>query len=234
MFYDLNVHESFLDFEEITKQGIDGCCISYAINESLKSAKPPTLPKSEACKIYSRIDVNYNTSIGQDTLSHLKAFDVVCINNVDNSNISSVIKLNPDLIRLKCDTLKHIKRSFINTLKEKQLFLELTLRDTLYGSNERIVWMNSLRRLIKLGCSRNLVISSGARYFTEIKRPHDICKLLNLFGLSDDNCRRILDNSKHILRKAALKRYSSNNAISSNIQEGDLKNDFIIGYNKNA
>lgn len=232
MFYDLNIHENFTEFKEVSNSGFQGCCISFLRNENPKSITLPTLPKSDFCRIYSRIDLNYNTSIDQGVMSRLRMFDVVCISNVDSSNISSIIKLGPDLIRLKPEGLKHIKKSFINTLKEKQIYLELILREALYGSKDRIIWMNTLRRLLKLGCAKNLIISSGAKVFTEVKRPDDIYKILNLFGFSNDSCKKILHNSEDVLRRAALKRFSSNGAIANTVEEGDLKRDFIINYHK--
>ena len=95
-----------------------------------------------------------------------------------------------------------------------------------------ILWLNSLRRIIKLGGSKILIISSGAQVATELRDERDIYKILNLVGLSECSCKKILENSKTLLRNAALKRYGSNNAISNPVNVDKLKSDFIVNYNK--
>jgi RNase P/RNase MRP subunit p30 len=224
MFYDLHLKETFKDFDELDKAGIRGGCLVHSnIADSFVS------PHN---RIYSRLNIDYTSSLDQATMNKYMKYNIVCISKVDNNNISSVIKLNPDIITLNLDFFKHLKKSFINKLKEKGIFIEMIIRDTLYSSKDRIIWMNCLRKLLKLGCSKNLIISSGAGIFTEIKRSEDISKLLNLFNVSDDNAVKILNNSELILRKAALKRYAYREAISNDVVVDNFKNDFIINYLK--
>jgi hypothetical protein len=45
----------------------------------------------------------------------------------------------------------------------------LLIRDTLYGSKERVVWMDSLRRLLKLGCPKILLFLAGLIYLQRLK-----------------------------------------------------------------
>lgn len=269
MFYDLNIQESFDDFNEIWSNEIKGACIvftdsnqdthlfserikglvmglrdkedssNHAFNENnfIESKSNSNDPvensankSKENLKLYTRINIPYNNKLDQATMTKLRRFNLVCINKIDNSNINSVLKLEPDLITLNLDFFKHIKKSFINQLKEKEMFVELSIRDALYGSKERVRCMSCIRKLIKLGCYKNLVISSGAGIFTEVKRPADILKILSLFGLSDDRSCIILNNSERVLRKAALKRHSFRGAISNSVEADNFKNDFIINY----
>ncbi|ELA41483.1 uncharacterized protein VICG_01467 [Vittaforma corneae ATCC 50505] len=231
MYYDLNIDCQFKDFSELDCVDAKGYCMSMSPKENYRSISPFPVPALEK-PIYTRINIEYQNRLDQSIMNSLRKFDIVCIQNVDSANISSVIKLDPDVIGLKIDEVRHIKKSFINTLKEKKLYIEICIRDALYGSREKILWMNSLRRLLKLGCARILVVSTGAQIFTELKTSNDICKILNVFGLSDDNVKKILRNSEDVLRSAALKRYSSRNAIVTNENEGKLKEDFIINYKK--
>lgn len=233
MHYDLNIKESFRDFESLESEETKGFCMVFQSCGNFRAISQPTLPTLRK-PLYSRIDIDYQSFLDQSAMAHLQRFNIVCLRNVDNSNISSVIKLDPDLVSIRAEDLKHIKKSFINVLKQKGIYVEMVLRDALYSSKERVAWMSSLRKLLKLGCAKNLVISSGASIFTELKRTHDICKLLNLFGLSDDNARKVLLNSEAALRRAAMKRYSFKGSIATSAEEGSFKNDFIINYHKSV
>lgn len=229
MLYDLNLSQAFTDFAELENIDYNGFCISQDAKDNLKTILPnadQTLIKP----IYTRINLEYTTKIDASSMNYLMKYNLICIKSVDNSNISSVIKLNPDLICLRPEEVKHIKRSFINTLKQKGIFVELMIKDALYCGKQRISWMNSIRRLLKFGCANLLVISSGATVATELKSSTDICKLLNIFGLSDDKVRKILENSEIVLRNAALKRFASHGAVASNVEEGRFKRDFIIEF----
>lgn len=134
---------------------------------------------------------------------------------------------------VRLEEVRHLKKTFINTLKEKDICIEVTLRDALYNSKDRIQWLNAVRRLLKLGCKRNLVVSSGAIISTELKSADDISKILGVFDLGGDTIKKILQNSEAVLRRAALKRFTSRGTIAVNEGEGRLKKDFIIDYLKN-
>jgi len=231
MYYDLNISAQFSDFSEFDEMDAKGYCITTPALEGHRNISVPQTP-SAAKPLYTRVDIEYQGRLDQAAISSLRAFDVVSIRNVDSGNISSVLKLDPDLISLKMDEIRHIKKSFVNALKEKGLYIEMCLRDALYSPKERIQWMNSIRRLLKLGGGKILVISSGAQFFTELKSSNDICKILNVFGVSDDRVRNILRNSSEVLRKAALRRYTSNGAVASNENEGRLKEDFVVRYSE--
>ena len=230
MSYDLNLNYSFTDFKELENIDHKGFCICSEAKENLKTIIPPVYDSLNSKSLYTRVNVEYHNRLDSSTIKYLSKFDLVCIKGVDNTNISSVIKLNPDLIILKAEEIKHIKRTFINTLKQKEIYVELIIKDALYSGKERIIWMNNIRRLLKFGCLKQLIISSGASVFTELKSSIDICKLMSVFGLSDDKTKRILKNSEIVLRNAALKRYSSGGICASSVEEGELKKNFIIEF----
>lgn len=229
MYYDLNIDCNFKDIPELEEMDANGYCMTKYAFENYKNVTVPAVPQTSK-PIYTRVEIDYQNRLDQVAMSSLRLFDVVSIRNVDSSNISSVMKLDPDIISLKSEAIKHIKKSLINSLKQKGFYIEICLRDALYGQKERIQWMSSLRKLLKIGASKILVISSGAQVFTELKSINDISKILNVFGLSNDRVKKILSNSADVLRRAALKRYSSNGAIATNENEGRLKEDFVINY----
>lgn len=233
MYYDLNIDSQFKDIPELNGIDAEGYCMSISPGDNYRSTQLFPVPPLDK-PIYTRINIEYQNRLDQSVICSLRRFDLVCIQNVDSTNISSVIKLDPDIISLKIEEIRHIKKSFINMLKEKGLHIEICIRDALYGPKEKILWMNSLRRLLKLGCAKILVVSTGAQLFTELRGSNDVCKILNVFGLSSDKARKILSNSEDVLRNAALKRYSCRNAIVTNEYEGRLKEDFIINYRKHS
>lgn len=236
MSFDLNLSHSFTDFSELESIGHKGYCIVQETKNSMKEytkdslkAIVPIVPPSEKdISFYSRINVEYSPKLDASCMSSLMRFDIVCITGVDNFNISSVMKLSPDLVVLKAEEIKYLKRSFINTLKQKEIHVELVIRDTLYTGKERINWMNSLRRLLRFGCASLVVISSGAAVATELKSSADMGKLLGIFNLGSDKIKKILQNSEITLQSAALKRFASHDSCASNVEEGRLKHDFIV------
>lgn len=228
MSYDLNLSQSFSDFQELENLDHMGFCICVEAKDNLKTIVPSSFNLSTSKPLYSRVNIEYNSRLDSSTMNALSKFDLVCITGVDSSNISSVIKLCPDLIVLRSEEIKHLKKTFINTLKQKEIYVELLIKDALYNGKDRIAWMNNIRRLLKFGCSRTLIISTGATVFTELKSSVDICKLMGVFGLSDDKTKKILKNSENVLKNAALKRYSANGSVASNTEEGILKRDFIV------
>ncbi|KAM0680952.1 hypothetical protein GINT2_000734 [Glugoides intestinalis] len=227
MYYDLNIDTKFSDIDELNNIDAKGFCMAITAVGNLREISQLSIPKTIK-PIYTRINVSYQTSLDSAIMHRLRKFDIICIEEVTNSNIASVIKLSPEIITIKKDEIKYIKRSFINTLKEKGIYIEVTIKDALYTQKEKIIWMNILRRLIRLGCYKNLIISSGSTVFTELKSSNDICKILNVFGLSDNSVKKILLNSEKVLEKAAFTRYASNETIATNENEGRLKQDFLI------
>lgn len=237
MYFDLNISESFSQISDLENTDTKGFCMVFSQNEHFESIKIPDTVKP----IYSRINVEYQNRMDQSKMNNLRKFDLVCITNIDNNNISSIIKLDPDLVTVRLEEVRHLKKTFINTLKEKDICIEVCVRNALYNSKDRIQWLNAVRRLLKLGCKRNLVISSGATINTELKSTADICKILGIFDLSTDTVKMILRNSEAVLRRAALRRFTYKGAIAVlseinstavNERENRFKRDFIIDYLK--
>lgn len=236
MYFDLNIDESFSQFADLESADTAGFCMLFSQKEGLGSINTPNTRKP----IYSRINIEYQNRLDQSKMNNLRRYDIVCITNIDNNNISSIIKLEPDLVTVKLEDIRHLKKTFINTLKQKDICIEICIKNALYNSKDRIQWLNGVRRLLKLGCKRNLVISSGATISTELKSADDICKILGVFDLSGDTIKKILQNSEGVLRRAALRRFTSKGVIavneneckSKNDGESSLKKDFIIDYHK--
>ncbi|KAI5169475.1 hypothetical protein PAEPH01_0747 [Pancytospora epiphaga] len=225
MFYDLNLSEHFEDYDELINTGCSGFCISGKTEDSLASALT-TIP------IYSRINIEYSNKLDSNTISRLREkYSIVCIVGASMVCMSTIIKLQPDIVQVPIEELSRIKKSFPGMLSTGKMYVELCIRDGLYG--KRVLWINGIRRLLRLGCRPFLIVSSGATTFTELKGSIEILSILELLDVKRQIAEKILENSERLLRHAALKRYSFDNSISHSAKSGRLKDDFIINYKGN-
>ncbi|KAI5149620.1 ribonuclease P/MRP protein subunit RPP1 [Enteropsectra breve] len=221
MYYDLYLKQSYDSFDDMAGVKIKG----FAIVDYEKQCASGS--------IYSRINVSYSNKLDQAMMAKLRLkYDIICVLADSIQSLQSIGKLGADIVQIELEALKHAKKTLPGFIQDKDIFLELVVSDALYG--QRILWMNILRKLLKLGCKRNIILSSGAEHYTELRGENDLAKMLAVFGISEDNAYRILDNSRKVLRNAALRRYSSNGVIANSVPEGALKRDFIINYQEKA
>jgi len=223
MFYDLCLKNSFKSWEDLGDADCDGFVIenpdAHTANSSDGVASKP---------VYLRKTLKFANGQEGAFKEATRHHDIVCAELEDLGCIKSASKLEIDLIRVPLDTIKHARKTLPGILKEKNIYLELCVRDALYEN--KALWMNSLRRLLRLGCKNCIVLSSGAEKFTELRGARDMAKILGLYGISEDKAGRMLDNTRQLLRRAALRKYSVDSAVVSLEDEGRFKQDFIIDY----
>lgn len=227
MYFDININEDFDSIEQLDAVDCSGFCLTFK-KYTQENISIPSIKKS----IYSRLDVEYSTKLDPSIITKYRKYNIICIETDSPSSIPSIIKLQPDLIRIKMDVIRHIKKSVIRNLVENGMFIEMRIADCLYNSKDRVMWLNACRRILKFGGFKSLVISTGAKIITETRSDRDIYKMMNILGLSDDRIKNILNNSEILLRAAAMKRYSINGAISNSLDQGKFKNDFVINNHK--
>ncbi|KAI4291571.1 ribonuclease P/MRP protein subunit RPP1 [Pancytospora philotis] len=222
MFYDIGLDAAFQDFGELGKAGCDGFCIAQTLDSQPKL--PPT-----PVPVYSRIDVEYDGRLDSAKMSSLRRqFNLVCIIVDSLASLPTISKLNPDLVHIPVDMLRYIRKTLPGTLQENGTYVEVCVRDGMYEN--RVAWMNGLRKLLRLGCKKYLVVSSGARGFTELKSKNDVLRILDLYSISGSGALSILRNTERLLRCAALRRYSASHEVAVSTDQGPFKNDFIINY----
>lgn len=233
MFFDLNLHEDFADFEELEKIECSGFCIAFSIDDIGKALGGAKLDGrgGAGSRLYTRLDMAYNTKLDSYAMGRLRQlYDVICITTDSLAAMPTIAKLEPDLVRVRLEEIRHAKKTLAGTLGESGMHIELCVRDALRG--QRVLWMNACRRLIRLGCRRSLVISSGAESFVGLKGRRDLARILGLFGLGEGRSGDVLDNSGRLLRLAALRRYSCREVIANSVERGSLKQDFIVNFGR--
>lgn len=219
MFYDLNLHEDFADFGELASVDCRGYCMAAA---SSPVDSPP---------VYTRVNVQYDSKLDSAAMArHRAAYDIVCITTDSMACMPTIVKLRPDVVQIAIEAVRHLRKTFAGMLAESGAYVELCIRDGLYA--RRALWMNACRRLLRLGCRRRLVISSGASVFTELRGRDDVLRILALFGLGGASALAVLSNGRAVLRQAALRRYAVGDAVATAAGGGRLKHDFIIAYQK--
>lgn len=230
-FYDLNVAAVFRDFSELEDVQCTGYCLCYRIDDigtALAGTKEEAFPGVRK-PVYTRLDIEYSGKMDHLTMNHLRSlYNLVCVTTSSVSNIQTILKLEPDMIRIDNEQIKHIRKSLSGSIREKGVFVELVIRDALY--DRKTVWMNACRRLLRVGCRRQLILSSGATMHTELKGEDDVCKILAIFGVAPNIAKQVAANTERLLRTAALRRYSAEGAITNSVDRGVFKRDFIIDY----
>lgn len=222
MFYDVGLNEDFKDFAELSQIECAGFCIAQT------SSTPIELPSLQV-PVYSRIDIEFEGRLDSAKMAGLrKQFNVICIVVNSLASLPCISKLGPDIIQIPVELLRHVKKTLPGLLNENGIYVEVSIRDGLYG--QRVPWMNGIRRLLRLGARKMLVISSGAKLGTELKGKNDVLRILDLYGVSGDQALAILDNTERMLRCAALKRYTCNHTIAVSTDQGPFKRDFILNY----
>ena len=233
MFYDLSVSAGFKDIEKLRDPHTQGYCVCYtAATVEAALAESPVLPKVEGVSLYTRVDISYSTGLDSFSMKSLrKKYDVVCIAMDSLTPLPTITKLEPDLIRLPLSELRHTRKSLGGTLQTANIFIELQIREALYRS--RVPWLNMLRRLLRFGCRRRIILSSGAQGPTELRNGLDIERILAVLNIRPNISQQMLENTRNLLENAAIKRYTVDGAVATNENEGALKEDFIIKQIRN-
>lgn len=227
--FDLNLNEKFTDFDEIDSIGCEGFCVTISATDIAGLRDPKPLPPCGK-PLYTRINIAYSNRLDSATVARLRTYNIVCIVADSLTSLHTIAKLAPDMIQVPLDAIRHAKKTLAGTLREHKLFIELSIRDAL--GERRVAWMNACRKLLRLGCKRSLVISSGATVFTELRGGTEVARVLRLFGLRERTAQGVVGNAERLLRLAALRRYSTNGAIANSVERGAFKRDFIIEYHR--
>lgn len=233
MYYELNIKEDFnvKDAKYIDQSSYAGICVAKKMTISeLQKVKKISIDLPVAKQIYSRIDVHIDTS-SPSNLSfkqHGKADMLVAV--LDSfMNIEKVIQARPDMVSFNfADPSLKFKFSQIKSIIRQKIFFEVPISSALYDSKARIVWIGNVRKLLKFTNGKNVVVTSAAKEGTEIKKPRDIKRMLGIFGLSEKKAAGVMRNSERLLLQCAMRRYTYKNCLACDMEEGNLKRDFIL------
>lgn len=234
MYYDVNVSSNYLkqDVDCLRESEYQGICMNTVIkarNFRDYIAHQPNLDIEKS--IYSRLEIEFEEGdqINYEQSKAMKS-DLLVIKLSSVTRLDKLIKLRPDMITFNYTAQPlPFKPGLVRTAIKENIFFEVQLREGLYRGSGSVMWMRNVRRLLSITNGRNIVISSGATCFTEVKRPKDIIKMLEVFGIRRKRAEVILGNSGRLLRSCAVKRYCHKGMIVHSGDEGALKRDFILG-----
>ncbi|KAG0437144.1 putative ribonuclease P protein subunit 3 [Dictyocoela muelleri] len=211
--YDLNISRDFKDFNHLEEY--DGIAITHKIETSSNIEKTIFPIKTRQYHRFEYIldhtNINFN-------YKNIKC-DIFSITPIDDKSLEIAINWSPDIITIT----KPFKLSLIREIVNQNIFIEVKIRDGLYN---KVQWLRTFTNILRV-TKKNILISSGAVRFTELKKSFDIIKMLNIFKISDDQGKIIVyDNPRRCLLQCAIKRFSYNGVVSD-IYEGELKDDFL-------
>ncbi|KAF9763308.1 Ribonuclease P protein subunit p30 [Nosema granulosis] len=226
MCFDTNISCDF-DLEKLERSGFEGFCITKSVElADLKKNLDWKIPKANK-KIYRKLELvlpNTNTL----PLKTIEKYDVYCIKVKDCEGLEKVIELDPDMIAFDFTVLQKFKVRHLRLAIKRNIYFEIKLVDSLYNKATRLVWMYNVAEFLRIVKYKNVVFSSGAKIWTEIREPEDFLDLIMFFGFTKKKAEKILNNSRSLLESCAMKRFCFKDCIISNINESSLKKDFII------
>ncbi|KAL0265763.1 UNVERIFIED_CONTAM: hypothetical protein PYX00_011478 [Menopon gallinae] len=205
MYFDIGVSQFFSSLEDteytgfcITKQ-MQSSSMSVPVFETIHSRK----------RLYRKVEVDMlPEDVSRMQLGKLSGYDVLSVRVTDENTFRHVCeKWCTDIIALDLARQSFImKDGLVRKAIERDVFFEVELRDALYESRERVCWLKNVLDLIRITRGRNVVVSSGARCSTEVKRPRDIYRFLRFAGLSHRRAEMVVkDNPRRLLRLCALR-----------------------------
>lgn len=237
MYYDVNISLDYLrqDVGELEESEYQGFCVNRVVRAGDLGRLvhgPLELLKGKSC--YSRVEVEFGAG-EQAVYDQKKAAgsDLFVVKLSGAAGLDRLIKLQPDMITFdyRSQTLP-LKAGQVRTAIKENIFFEIPLREGLCGGAEGVMWMRNVRRLLFITNGRNVVVSSGARCSMEVRRPRDIARMLEVFGLKRRRAEEVVGNAERLLRRCALKRYCHRGMIVHGGDEGALKRDFLLSVGR--
>lgn len=233
MYYDVNISSRYVeqDVGELEESEYRGFCVNTVVRGGefkryVQSGPSLCVRKS----VYSRVEVEFGEG---DQVSYeskrAMSSDLFVVKLNDVRMLDKVIKLGADMVTFDYTSQPiAFKAGLIRTAIKERMFLEIPLRGGLYGGAGAVMWMRNVRRLLGITNGRNVVISSGATCSTEVRRPGEIGRMLEVFGIKRKRTEVVLRNPERLLRSCAIRRYSHKNTVVHSGDEGALKRDFIL------
>ncbi|AFN83536.1 RNase P subunit p30-like protein [Encephalitozoon romaleae SJ-2008] len=233
MYYDVNISLDYLkqDMKELEENEYEGFCVNRIIKpRDLEKIRYEPVEFLGAKPCYSRVEVVFEEKeeVGYDAKKSMK-YDLFVVRLNGVAGMDRLIRCQPDMITFNYGSqILPFKCGLVRTAIKENIFFEVPLRESLYGGTSSIMWMRNVRKLLFITNGKNVVFSSGARCSTEIKRPRDITKMLEMFGLKKKRASEVMLNSLRLLRRCAMKRYYYRGSITHSVDEGSLKRDFVL------
>ncbi|XP_046963112.1 ribonuclease P protein subunit p30 [Vanessa cardui] len=109
--------------------------------------------------------------------------------------------LDADLITFEPQTRLPFKvsRKLYRLAVERGVFFELTYSPAIRDSTSRKNIIATAHNYHAIGKSKNIIVTSGAENFTQIRSVHDVCNLGFILGLNSNESLKVIRNNAHKL-----------------------------------
>ncbi|EPR80054.1 RNase P subunit p30 [Spraguea lophii 42_110] len=180
--------------------------------------------------MYTKICIRLKEeNISRFYIKTIPYYDIISILVKDNNSMEVATGWDIDVITIDIGVDTNIKRGLIKNCIHKGIFIEIPLRGGLY---DRDNWLRNVNRILGITKGKNTIITSGAKEKHELKHLRDIKEFLKIFNFKEERIKEITEeNPKKLLKNAALKRFSANGVVN-NLDEGNLKRNFILNEYK--
>lgn len=100
-----------------------------------------------------------------------------------------------------------INKKLLDTAVSRGIYFEVTYSSFLTSSNTRKEMLSSSQVILQYLHGRNVVLTSGADSFSQLRGPHDVSNLANTFGISRENSLKVISNNcVRLIAHAAMRK----------------------------
>lgn len=230
MYFDVGIYDTFENIESSEYTGF--CLTTEASLEGSPSPVQKAVKHNSSKRIYNKIEVKVLLEdVKSLQLKKFSDYEVLSVKISDEETFKYACSTwDVDIIKFDLSRMGFSFRGgYVRKAINRGVFFEIEVRDALYGTKERVSWMRNAQSILRITKGRGIVITSGARCCTEIKSIQDMYKILRFLGLSHRRAEMVLkENSQRLLKSCALKRYTFKGCVANDLEEGNLKQDFIL------
>ncbi|KAJ3139369.1 hypothetical protein HK100_011774 [Physocladia obscura] len=160
-----------------------------------------------------------NLSIKMDASNQkLAAFDLLAVTPTTEKAFQHAAQnFDVDIIALDLATKLpfYIKKTTVNAATQRGIYFELNYSQCIRDQTARKNIISNLQQFIRVTNGKNLIISSDAWKALDIRSPHDVINLAQVFGVPDRYARESVSTACHsVLYHAATRRDTMKGIVS--------------------
>lgn len=250
-FYDLNVIDSCVDrhtqtkvFERAARLGYEVVAMDYKQTKLTRKTKIPGAPKKpniesahlkvegKQLKVLSRLTVTLDEMAQTIALrgEDVSTYDLLAVQPTNEKMFhKACTELEIDIISCNLTTKLpfYFKHHSIKPALERGVQFEICYSPAIRDQSLRKNLFHNAISIVSACKGKNIILSSGAENVMEIRGPHDVANLGNLFGLSEDrakasvstNCEAVVMHA--YTRNATIKSVMSVQRVTD-LEPGDM------------
>lgn len=212
-YLDLNIQpepsslDAFLPF--LKKAGYSAAALCFFFNGKEKIKKPEIkeISKEDSIQLYTVASVEIITKEEMNMLQHrsnIDKYDLICIiPQTITAFKEACLSTEIDLIRLepkKTFNYKNIRSHLIKTAAIKGIFFEIQYTFLMHSFQRRFL-IKIVDKIIRAGCAKSILFTSGAKNIKHIKYAQNVSYLAELAGIKDPE-NVMSRNALDVLKKA--------------------------------